>query len=68
VRLKIDIAIGNEAMQTGQDVGDALSNLAASLIEHDDLLAAWPAGTNGPVMDANGNKVGAWQLTPAGED
>ena len=49
----LTIALGNEAMQTTDDV-------AAALIEVANKLLAGQAG--GFILDANGNPVGEWSM------
>lgn len=51
-RFDLHIELGNEAMQSGPDVADALRTVADK-IEHD--LEA-----QGAIRDANGNTVGAY--------
>ena len=57
---KLTINLGNDAMQTPDDVARALAVLATRLSEysHPGGGARWW----GPVMDDNGNKVGEWSL------
>jgi hypothetical protein len=57
---KIEIRLGNDAMQTGDDVARALRKIAQR-------LATWVDGKptdtdHGAVMDDNGNKVGIWRF------
>lgn len=53
----LKIKLGNDAMQTGLDVADALTRIARR-IESDDELAP----DCGKVMDTNGNSVGNWEV------
>lgn len=48
------IKLGNEAMQSAEDVAWALRQLAHRLEQ--------PGPTDGKVIDLNGNSVGTWTL------
>ena len=50
------IEMGNEAMQTPEDVGDALWAVANRLNYGMDR-------SNGEILDYNGNKVVEWEFT-----
>jgi hypothetical protein len=50
----LNIELGNDAMQTAEDVADVLHNVAT------DLLAG---RTDGRVSDGNGTMVGSWRLS-----
>ena len=50
------IELGNEAMQTPEDVGDALWAVANRLNYGMDRRS-------GEILDYNGNKVGEWEFT-----
>lgn len=50
---KLEIEIGNDAMQTTDDVADALRDV---------LLVLDNGGTYGIIRDLNGNTVGRWEL------
>jgi hypothetical protein len=57
----LHIELGNEAMQTGTDISDALKKVAGRLWNYgdeDDII-----GCRGAIMDMNGNKVGRWEVT-----
>jgi len=57
----LHIELGNEAMHTGTDIGDALKKVAGRLWNYgdeDEMI-----GCRGAIMDLNGNKVGAWEIT-----
>lgn len=58
----LTIELGNDAMQTGADVGHALRAVADRL----DYFTDREAGDVTPfaIRDLNGNTVGAWQVTP----
>lgn len=51
----LTITLGNDAMQTREDISGALRNVAAML--------EWDVTTGGPIRDANGNTVGEWKVT-----
>jgi hypothetical protein len=51
---KLEITMGNDAMQTPYDVAEALRDV---------LLPLDNGGTYGTVRDANGNVVGGWTLS-----
>lgn len=53
---KLEIRTGNDAMDSSDDVADALHKLADQLADHMGAL-------DGLVRDANGNTVGEWTLT-----
>jgi len=53
-QFKIWITLGNEAMQTGDDIARALRDVAAKL-EGGEI--------EGTIRDENGNKVGTFKLS-----
>lgn len=55
-KFTLRIEMGNEAMQTSEDVGDALWAVANRLNCGMDLRS-------GEILDYNGNKVGEWKFT-----
>jgi hypothetical protein len=56
---KLTIELGNEAMQTPEDVAEALQAVAREL---ERLSGSWPrAGAEGKIRDVNGNTVGKWE-------
>ena len=55
-KFTLRITLGNEAMQTPEDVGDALWAVANRLNYGMDR-------SNGEILDYNGNKVGEWEFT-----
>lgn len=64
MRFTLTIDFGNDAMQTADDLASALPDLAnriADSLRH----GHW---TSGGVADANGNRVGRWDLTGKPED
>jgi hypothetical protein len=57
----LNIELGNEAMQTGLDVAEALKKVAKKIYMfggEDELI-----GCGGKIMDGNGNSVGSWQVS-----
>jgi len=59
MRFTLDITLGNEAMQTAEDIATALAKLGEQLATFDE--SNWP-GTEGIIRDENGNTVGTWQV------
>lgn len=59
-RFAVSIALGNDAMQTPQDVAKALREIAEKL----DTTGP----SRGPVIDRNGNTVGTFTLTGRWEE
>jgi hypothetical protein len=53
----LKIELGNEAMQTGTDVSEALQRLSSKLYDYGDL-----EDCSGVIMDLNGNRVGSWKV------
>jgi Flp pilus assembly protein TadG len=51
---KLSIELGNDAMQTAEDVANALQDIA-------DELAS--GASDGHIRDDNGNTVGTWELS-----
>jgi hypothetical protein len=61
VLFKMEVELGNEAMQSGLDVAHALVRTAGRIdraVGRDPLAS----GEQGVVMDANGNTVGSWEV------
>ena len=56
MEFKVRIRLGNEAMQTAEDLADALRRLAEK-VERADV-----SGDHGVIMDTNGNRVGTWDI------
>lgn len=56
---KLTIKLGNAAMQTPDDVAEALRKLAAKM-DHTEFSGL----EFGSIRDVNGNTVGSWELTP----
>ena len=57
MRFVIDIKLGNDAMQTYDDVITALLNNATTMSDSTAILSE---GDLGHVFDVNGNNVGYW--------
>lgn len=56
MQFTLTIRLGNDAMQTVEDVEDALRQLVKS--------RAISNGSSPYIRDANGNTVGEWQVQP----
>ena len=54
----VRITLGNDAMQTGVEVADALDEVAAQI----NTDGPFKVGERGSIADANGNKVGYWEV------
>jgi hypothetical protein len=54
----LKIELGNEAMQTPQDIAQALREAAGSL----DGLVPEATRASGSIRDLNGNRVGKWEI------
>ena len=54
----LKITLGNDAMQTGNDIAIALRNVAGILYDRDIIKHIEPS----KIMDFNGNAVGSWQV------
>ena len=69
MQFKLTIELGNDAMQTGEDIAAALHHTAdrvESAIEYteeEDGSFTTLEHSGGPIMDENGNKVGAWHVS-----
>lgn len=59
MRFKLEIDLGNDAMQTGADVAQALGTVQHRI---EDLLIPLRDGLGGPVKDGNGNTLGSWEV------
>lgn len=57
MKFKLEIELGNDAMLTAWDVGNAVSNAMKRRIAGNTTLIA---GDRGHIADVNGNKVGSW--------
>lgn len=56
-KLKLEIEIGNDAMQTRLDVAEALERVAIR------LKTFGLDRASSKILDVNGNTVGKWQIT-----
>lgn len=54
----LKIELGNEAMQTPQDIAQALREAAGGL----DGLVPEATRASGSIRDLNGNRVGKWEI------
>lgn len=60
MKFTLEITLGNEAMQSADDVLDAFKESVERLWEPGaDLMQ----GDSGRLMDENGNTVGSWRVT-----
>jgi hypothetical protein len=57
---RLEIKLGNDAMQTPGDVSNALRDAAIKLGSFGD----WNGDDSGIIRDLNGNTVGTWEVTP----
>lgn len=57
---RLTIELGNEAMQSGADVSEAI--VKAIPLGTLDMNAAMVSGDAGPIRDVNGNTVGRWYV------
>ena len=57
---QIKITLGNEAMEHGDHIAEALRKVA-SHVEH--IRAGGLPGREDKIRDANGNTVGRWKVT-----
>lgn len=55
----LTIRLGNDLMQTGEDVADALAGIAGDLCDFDLV-----EHSSASIKDVNGNRVGEWFLVP----
>ena len=58
MEFNLTIKLGNEAMQTGPDIAEALQGVASSV----DAFGIEP-GDGGAIVDINGNRVGEWKVS-----
>lgn len=62
MKLKLSLDLGNDAMTTGNDVGELIKKFSTRLI--DDFGDNRPTiGDTGSLIDINGNAVGTWKFT-----
>lgn len=57
---KLSIELGNDAMQTSQDIANALNGVAARLKD------VGTSPMHGVIRDINGNRVGEWEVDNEG--
>lgn len=50
----LNIDLGNDAMQTAEDIDEALRSIAAKVLR---------GKLSGSIVDANGNTVGRWEFS-----
>lgn len=56
----VTIELGNDAMQTGRDIANALEELSQRLLTY----AGPIRGTDdGVIADENGNTIGKWEIS-----
>ena len=60
MKFTLEIELGNDAMQTRQDIEEALRKLGQNLRYMSDPPED---GNEGFIADANGNGVGTWRVT-----
>lgn len=63
MQFTITLKLGNDAMRTGDDVAEALHAVADRLTHTGSAHDALQPGAGGPMFDANGNRVGSWDVT-----
>lgn len=65
MKFTLEIKLGNEAMQTVEDVQTALAALVAgqSMTRHVAGNRTFEDGDGGKIRDLNGNTVGKWEVT-----
>jgi hypothetical protein len=61
-RFKLTIDLGNEAMQTGEDVAALLLEAADDLRDHGPAVITDRDACGVALRDPNGNTVGSWQI------
>lgn len=63
MKFTLEIKLGNAAMQTGEDVAEALEETARKIRDTYgiDYVDEW-AGLGAFIRDANGNRVGRWSI------
>jgi hypothetical protein len=60
MKFTLEIELGNDAMQTAEDVSRVLFDLSDAIVDYD--LSDSDSGP-GSVRDVNGNTVGHWDVT-----
>lgn len=61
MKFQLEIELGNDAMQTYDDVSQALKSVRAYLKEYRQSEEV-EADDNAPIRDLNGNTVGKWEV------
>ena len=61
-QFSLTISIGNDAMQTKSHIADALRDVVRKLEEGHSVYGEPATEDKGPIYDANGNRVGNWNL------
>lgn len=61
VKFKLEIELGNEAMQDQHDVAKSLRGVADKLSQLQSTRFG-PYGLSGKILDENGNSVGRWEV------
>ena len=59
MKFTLEIELGNDAMQTGLDVAQALDEVCAGI----NTDGPWKVGESDTICDANGNVVGKWTVS-----
>jgi len=64
MRVRIDVELGNERMQTAMDVSAAVQDALGRYVQDNRDRGFDPLTTkdSGPVRDGNGNTVGSWSV------
>lgn len=69
LKMKVSINLGNEGMQTGFDVADALQGIGVDLVNWSEYKEDASEGVgdlarivNQTIFDRNGNDVGRWSI------
>jgi hypothetical protein len=63
MKFTLTIELGNDAMQSYQDLRDALKQVATKLGSRQHCMKGTPSdGDGSKVMDENGNSVGEWKI------
>lgn len=58
----VQITLGNDAMQTPDDIAAVLDEVVRRITRRGDRYAPATPG-EGPIIDDNGNRVGVWRVT-----
>lgn len=62
MKFTLTIELGNDAMKTYDDIASALIQLGKECLDGEVPDDVADANNNGHVYDANGNRVGYWQV------